>query len=200
MLYRTQNPHGGDVYGAEVAFDFSSNVNPLGTPPNVLAAISHAAMRVRQYPDPYCRALTAAIAAHEAVPEDFILCGAGAAELIYAYCDALRPKKAMELAPTFLEYSAAASHFGAEMVRVPLQAPEFLPDSKILDKLQEKRRTCSFSARRITPRGKRSAGRFSKACWTSPLRRARACCSMSAFSTLRAKKVRRICWPVMKIF
>lgn len=138
MLYRTQNPHGGDVYGAEVAFDFSSNVNPLGTPPNVLAAISHAAMRVRQYPDPYCRALTAAIAAHEAVPEDFILCGAGAAELIYAYCDALRPKKAMELAPTFLEYSAAATHFGARMVRVPLQAPEFLPDSKILDKLQEK--------------------------------------------------------------
>lgn len=52
MLYETQNPHGGDVYGAEVAFDFSSNVNPLGTPPNVLAAISHAAMRVRQYPDP----------------------------------------------------------------------------------------------------------------------------------------------------
>ena len=138
MLYGTQNPHGGDVYGAEVAFDFSSNVNPLGTPPNVLAAISHAALHVRQYPDPYCRALTAAIAAHEAVPEDFILCGAGAAELIYAYCDALRPKKAMELAPTFLEYSAAASHFGAEMVRVPLQAPEFLPDSKILDKLQEK--------------------------------------------------------------
>ena len=137
MLYRTQNPHGGDVYGAEVAFDFSSNVNPLGTPPNVLAAISHAAMRVRQYPDPYCRALTAAIAAHEAVPEDFILCGAGAAELIYAYCDTLRPKKAMELAPTFLEYSAAATHFGAEMVRVPLQAPEFLPDDRLLDKLRE---------------------------------------------------------------
>ena len=138
MLYRTQNPHGGDVYGAEVTLDFSSNVNPLGPPPNVLAAISHAALHVRQYPDPYCRALTAAIAAHEAVPEDFILCGAGAAELIYAYCDALRPKKAMELAPTFLEYSAAASHFGAEVVRVPLRSPEFLPDSKILDKLQEK--------------------------------------------------------------
>ena len=138
MLYGTQNPHGGDVYGAEVTLDFSSNVNPLGTPPNVLAAISHAALHVRQYPDPYCRALTAAIAAHEAVPEDFILCGAGAAELIYACCDALRPKKAMELAPTFLEYSAAASHFGAEVVCVPLRSPEFLPDSKILDKLQEK--------------------------------------------------------------
>ena len=136
MLYGTQNPHGGDVYSAEVRLDFSSNVNPLGPPPDVLAAISHTALHVRQYPDPYCRALTAAIAAHEAVPESFILCGAGAAELIYAYCDALRPKKAMELAPTFLEYSAAASHFGARMVRVPLKALEFLPDAQLLDKLQ----------------------------------------------------------------
>ena len=26
MLYETQNPHGGDVYGMEVRLDFSSNV------------------------------------------------------------------------------------------------------------------------------------------------------------------------------
>ena len=136
MLYGTKNPHGGDVYGEDIVLDFSSNVNPLGTPPNVLSAISHAALHVRQYPDPYCRALTAAIAAHEQVPEAFLLCGAGAAELIYAYCDALRPKKAMELAPTFSEYSAAASHFGADIVRASLQAPDFLPDERILDKLQ----------------------------------------------------------------
>ena len=32
MLYNTQNPHGGDVYGAAVTLDFSSNVHPLGTP------------------------------------------------------------------------------------------------------------------------------------------------------------------------
>lgn len=31
MLYETQNPHGGDVYGMEVRLDFSSNVNPLGS-------------------------------------------------------------------------------------------------------------------------------------------------------------------------
>ncbi len=136
MLYGTKNPHGGDVYGEDIALDFSSNVNPLGTPPAVLAAISRAALHVRQYPDPYCRALKAAIAAHEQVPEAFLLCGAGAAELIYAYCDALRPKKAMELAPTFLEYSAAASHFGANIVRASLQAPEFLPDERFLDELQ----------------------------------------------------------------
>ena len=39
MLYNTQNPHGGDVYGAAVTLDFSSNVHPLGTPPGVVEAI-----------------------------------------------------------------------------------------------------------------------------------------------------------------
>ena len=102
MLYNTQNPHGGDVYGAAVTLDFSSNVHPLGTPPGVVEAICAAAAQVRQYPDPYCRALTAAIAAHEGVPQPYVLCGGGAAELIYAYCDALRPHLAAEPAPTFL--------------------------------------------------------------------------------------------------
>ena len=104
MLYNTQNPHGGDVYGAAVTLDFSSNVHPLGTPPGVVEAIRAAAAQVRQYPDPYCRALTAAIAAHEGVPQPYVLCGGGAAELIYAYCDALRPRLAAEPAPTFSEY------------------------------------------------------------------------------------------------
>ena len=43
MLYNTQNPHGGDVYGAAVTLDFSSNVHPLGTPPGVVEAIRAAA-------------------------------------------------------------------------------------------------------------------------------------------------------------
>lgn len=58
MLYETQNPHGGDVYGMEVRLDFSSNVNPLGPPPSVISAMQRACAQVRQYPDPYCRALT----------------------------------------------------------------------------------------------------------------------------------------------
>ena len=82
MLYETQNPHGGDVYGAQIRLDFSSNVNPLGPPPSVISAMQRACAQVRQYPDPYCRALTRAIAAHEGVPERSILCGAGAAELL----------------------------------------------------------------------------------------------------------------------
>ena len=158
MLYKTKNPHGGDVYGAAVTLDFSSNVNPLGPPECVRLAIQDAALLVRQYPDPYCRRLTAAIAAYEKLPEAYILCGNGAAELIYAFCEALRPKKAMELAPTFLEYSAAASHFGGRIVRVSLAPPDFSPDERLLDALRTEKPDVLFLCSPNNPTG-RTLGR-----------------------------------------
>ena len=154
MLYETQNPHGGDVYGMEVRLDFSSNVNPLGPPPSVISAMQRACAQVRQYPDPYCRALTRAIAAHEGVPERSILCGAGAAELIYAYCDALRPKKIAELAPTFSEYSAAAAHFGASVARFSLHAPNFAPDETLFSFLELEKPDALFLCTPNNPTGK----------------------------------------------
>ena len=154
MLYETQNPHGGDVYGMEVRLDFSSNVNPLGPPPSVISAMQRACAQVRQYPDPYCRALTRAIAAHEGVPERSILCGAGAAELIYAYCDALRPKKIAELAPTFSEYSAAAAHFGASVARFSLHAPDFTPDETLFSFLESEKPDALFLCTPNNPTGK----------------------------------------------
>lgn len=154
MLYETQNPHGGDVYGAQIRLDFSSNVNPLGPPPSVISAMQRACAQVRQYPDPYCRALTRAIAAHEGVPERSILCGAGAAELIYAYCDALRPRKMAELAPTFSEYSAAAAHFGAKIVRFSLHAPDFTPDETLFSFLESEKPDALFLCTPNNPTGK----------------------------------------------
>ena len=153
MLYNTQNPHGGDVYGAAVTLDFSSNVHPLGTPPGVVEAIRAAAAQVRQYPDPYCRALTAAIAAHEGVPQPYVLCGGGAAELIYAYCDALRPRLAAEFAPTFSEYRTAAAHFGAQLAQHPLRAPDFLPDEGLLALLKERKPDVLFLCTPNNPTG-----------------------------------------------
>ena len=155
MLYNVKNPHGGDVYGAEIRFDFSSNVNPLGTPPGVITAIQDAAALVRQYPDPYCRALVAAIAAHEQVPEDTILCGNGAAELIYAYCEAALPGRAMELAPTFSEYSAAASHFGAALGRHLLsQDGDFALQDDLLSALQAQKPDVLFLCTPNNPTGR----------------------------------------------
>ena len=122
MLYQTQNPHGGDLYGRPVMLDFSANTNPLGTPPAVRQAVIEAVSQLHQYPDPYCRRLVKAIAHFEQVPEETILCGCGAAELIFSYCMALKPKRALELAPTFLEYSAALEASGCLAERYPLSA------------------------------------------------------------------------------
>ena len=134
MLYHTTNPHGGDVYDGEIQLDFSANTNPYGTPQAVLDAITAAFPRVHQYPDPYCRELVKAISEFEGVPKDWILCGSGAAELIYSYCEALRPETAMELAPTFSEYALALERVGCRVERYSLKkenhfslTEEFLP-------------------------------------------------------------------------
>ena len=121
MLYHTQNPHGGDVYDGEIQLDFSANTNPYGTPQGVLDAITAALPRVHQYPDPYCRELVKTISEFESAPKDWILCGSGAAELIYSYCEALRPGRAMELAPTFSEYSLALERVGCQVERYSLK-------------------------------------------------------------------------------
>ena len=113
MLYQTENRHGGDIYGG-IALDFSANVSPLGTPRSVTDAIERALPELYRYPDPYCRTLVQTISEYEGVPKNFVLCGNGASELIYAYCGAVRPKRAMELAPTFSEYSLALRRTGCE--------------------------------------------------------------------------------------
>ena len=121
MLYRTANPHGGDIYDGQVELDFSANTNPFGTPEGVKNAISGALSDLHRYPDPYCRKLVSAISNFEQVPEDYILCGSGAAELIYAYASAIAPKTACELAPTFSEYALALGRLGCTPDRYVLK-------------------------------------------------------------------------------
>ena len=127
MLYQTENQHGGDVYGGGITLDFSANTNPLGTPPGVLEAVCRALPRLHRYPDPYCRRLVQAIAGHEQVPASYILCGNGAADLIYAYCAALRPRTAAEPAPTFAEYGLGLAQMGCRA------APYFLHQAENFD-------------------------------------------------------------------
>ena len=98
--------HGGDTVGyrekyGRDALDFSANVSPLGTPVAVARAIGAAAYRADRYPDPLCRELCAALGEAEGVPKDWILCGNGAADLIFRLALAEKPKHALVLAPTF---------------------------------------------------------------------------------------------------
>ena len=154
MLYQTPNPHGGDVYGAPIALDFSANTNPCGTPEGVLRAIREALPRLRQYPDPYCRELVRAIADFEGVPAAYILCGNGAAELIYAYCEAARPARAAETAPTFSEYALGLARAGGVMLRHPLaQEQNFLLDRSFLDFLRRESPAAVFLCNPNNPTG-----------------------------------------------
>jgi len=121
MLYGTTNPHGGDLYGKPVCLDFSVNTNPLGTPPAVIKAVECAAQCLCQYPDPYCRELVRAISAHDGVPAESVLCGSGAAELIYAYCESIKAERALLTAPTFSEYASALAAAGTQVVYYPLR-------------------------------------------------------------------------------
>ena len=128
MYYQTQNPHGGDIYAEKVELDYSANTNPLGVPPAVIAAAAASLERADRYPDPYCRALVKAISEAEGVKPEYILCGNGASELIFAFCAAARVKKAAALAPTFSEYASALELFGGETALYPLrQEAGFLP-------------------------------------------------------------------------
>lgn len=124
MLYQTPNPHGGDVYGAPIRLDFSANINPLGLPPSVISALTAALPELSHYPDPYCRRLVQAIAQADAVCEKWILCGNGAAELIYAYANAVKPKSALLLSPTFCEYAHALQAVGCQIETYPLSAAD----------------------------------------------------------------------------
>lgn len=137
MLYQTPNPHGGGRYGRKVALDFSVNTNPLGTPERVRQAAADSLRHMDRYPDPCCRELAQAIARHEGVPEGYVLCGGGAAELIFSYCAALRPRRALELAPTFSEYAAAVAAAGGETERFLLRREgQFVLGEEFLDCLE----------------------------------------------------------------
>jgi threonine-phosphate decarboxylase len=108
--------HGGDIYGNPgVTLDFSVSTNPLGTPREVREALISRVDEFERYPDPYCRELVTAIARQENVPKEWILCGNGAADLIYRLCHALKPRRACVPAPTFSEYERALSFIGCEV-------------------------------------------------------------------------------------
>ena len=104
--------HGGDWAGYETEYgslplDFSANVSPLGLPEGVYKASLQALRDANRYPDPLCRTLQKELAELHGVPAVQIVCGNGAADLIYRICRVLRPKKALLTAPDFEEYGQA---------------------------------------------------------------------------------------------
>lgn len=119
-IFRVPLVHGGDwagyleEYGSQ-PLDFSANVSPLGVPCSVKKAIVSAAQSIDRYPDPLCRCLCRKLSAYEQVPECYILCGNGAADVIFRAVMARKPKKALITAPSFSEYEAALIACGCQV-------------------------------------------------------------------------------------
>lgn len=115
--------HGGNIY--EIAkkygisekeiLDFSANINPLGIPDKLKEAIISNINIIENYPDPDYKDLVSAIAKHNNIDEDFVVPGNGATEIIFHITQAIKPKKSLLLAPTFLEYERALKRAGSSI-------------------------------------------------------------------------------------
>ena len=118
--------------------DFSANINCLGMPETVKHAAVQGVLDSFHYPDPGCNRLVESISQSLSVNKNWILCGNGAAELIYDALRVLSPRKALVAAPGFFEYEQALRSINCEIVYASLQEKEgFLVTSSFLETLQE---------------------------------------------------------------
>ncbi|MBO8138069.1 MAG: threonine-phosphate decarboxylase [Desulfotomaculum sp.] len=132
--------HGGNIWAAARKYnrdpkkfiDFSANINPLGPPPTAVEAIKDAAELVKHYPDPDASLLKYKLSRYLNIPEETLLLGNGGAEIIYAACRALKPKRLVLPVPTFSEYRQALPGLPARYVYLEPENNFTLPVEKIM--------------------------------------------------------------------
>lgn len=137
--------HGGDLAAAYARWDpaagelidFSSNINPLGPPAGLLEHLEKALPDIVAYPAPQARELRRKLALFFNLPEQRLLLGNGANELIHLLMLLLRPRRVFVPAPSFSEYERAAKLAGAIVERFPLP-PGGEPDyTSLIDQLSQ---------------------------------------------------------------
>lgn len=130
--------HGGNVYKYRDCLDFSANCNPLGTPESVKQAVIRSLDTISDYPQVGCDHLRQALGEYEQVEDSWIICGNGAAELIFSLCRAVKPKHALLPAPTFAEYEQALRSVDCEVRYFYLKEQEdFVLQENYLEMLDE---------------------------------------------------------------
>ncbi|WP_090165919.1 pyridoxal phosphate-dependent aminotransferase [Pseudobutyrivibrio sp. 49] len=96
--------HGGDIYRNSIQHDFSVNINPMGMPAEVQWVLTEAVFHANKYPDIYHERLVEMTSGIFNIPENHIVYGNGASEIIMAICHSIAPKKVLLLAPCFSGY------------------------------------------------------------------------------------------------
>ncbi len=136
--------HGGNIGAVADRFglkkedicDFSSNINPLGVPEGLPGELKDHLHEICSYPEPLAATLRRGLAGHLAIPEEKILLGNGANELIHLFFLWSRPGKVLIPAPTFSEYERAARLSGATVERFLLPPGVSLQAGELMKRLQ----------------------------------------------------------------
>lgn len=118
--------HGGNIYGNEIEYDFSVNLNPLGPPKSVRDALAAALNHVEEYPDPEYRELRRGLVNYWQLAKEQLVLGNGASELILGIIRTLAPKNCMVTAPCYSGYETAlnAAAPSCRIHRIPLRAED----------------------------------------------------------------------------
>lgn len=133
--------HGGNVFAfaknnkiaIEEIIDFSANINPLGMVPGLKEhLLSHNEDWIN-YPDPDYVDLKAAIADFENVHQEQIIVGNGAIECLFLVAEAIKAKRVLIQAPTFIEYERAFYKSGSQIDLYHLNHENFKANLKDID-------------------------------------------------------------------
>lgn len=136
--------HGGDVetaavkygYNANEFIDFSANINPLGSPPELMTVLQQGLSTIARYPDPGHRALKRILSEHLGVSEEMLCFGNGAAECISLILLATAPRTVGVIQPCFSEYATLSRQFGAEIKSIEADADlDFCGEPEQIEKL-----------------------------------------------------------------
>ncbi len=129
--------HGGNLkhlmnlsgLSAEEILDFSANINPMGLPEWFRPVVSSTLASVVHYPDPECADLVKAAVGRYSCAPDQVLVGNGSSEILHLIPRALSKKRAVILAPSYVDYATAAETAGLQVDFVLLREnKDFLPD------------------------------------------------------------------------
>lgn len=136
--------HGGNIWLAERVYgvekerilDFSANINPLGPSPRAMEALQNTLVNIKHYPEPQAESLRQEIARITSLPEEMVILGNGAAELIYALGRVMKPRRVLVPVPTFSEYAGGFAGFPLVELPLPKENNFVIEPDRLVDLLQ----------------------------------------------------------------
>lgn len=116
---------------------FLVNLTPLGIPENIKNAMIDSLSDVYDYPDKSKSNLAKAISGRYHVDPERICVGNGASDVIFRTVFALRPKKALILAPMFGQYERALNCVNADIHYYNMSHEDFKVHEDIMEQITE---------------------------------------------------------------